>query len=123
MGEHMTWKNALKTKRLKPGKTKMVTFGLKTVMVGQIGDYYIATEGLCRHMRWPLAWGGKIEDGCVRCPLHQSTYHLEDGAVKEWSPFPLFRPYGKLVGKVSRKKDLKIYETRVKDNFLQVLIE
>jgi nitrite reductase/ring-hydroxylating ferredoxin subunit len=51
----MTWKNALKTKRLKPGKTKMVTFGLKTVMVGQLDDEYFATGGLCRHMGWPLA--------------------------------------------------------------------
>ena len=123
MGDYMAWKNALKTKRLKPGKTKMLTFGLKTVMVGQLGDEYFATEGLCRHMRWPLAWGGKIKDGCVRCPLHQSTYHLEDGAVKEWSPFPLFPPYGKLLGKLSRQKDLKIYDTRVKDDYLQVFVE
>ncbi len=98
----------------------MVTFGLKTVMVGKIGDEYFATEGLCRHMLWPLAWGGKIKDGCVRCPLHQSTYHLEDGSVKEWSPFPLFPPYGRLLGKISKQKDLKIYDTRVKDNYLQV---
>ena len=30
----MVWKNAIKTKKLKPGKTKMVTIGLKTLMVG-----------------------------------------------------------------------------------------
>ena len=46
MGETMEWKNAVKTNRLKPGQTKMVTFGVKTVMVGQIGDDYFATEGL-----------------------------------------------------------------------------
>ena len=120
MGDEVTWKNAIKIKRLKTGKTKMVTLGLKTVMVGQIGDEYFATEGLCRHMRWPLAWGGKIKDGCVRCPLHQSTYKLIDGEVTEWSPFPLFPPYGKLVGKLSRKKDLKIYQTRISGDYLQV---
>ena len=120
MGDEVTWKNAIKIKRLKTGKTKMVTLGLKTVMVGQIGDEYFATDGLCRHMRWPLAWGGKIKDGCVRCPLHQSTYKLSDGEVTEWSPFPLFPPYGKLVGKLSRKKDLKIYQTRISGDYLQV---
>ena len=119
----MTWKNAIKTKRLKPGKTKMVTLGLKTVTVGQLDDEYFATGGHCRHMGWPLAWGGKIKDGCIRCPLHQSTYHIEDGSVEEWSPFPLFPPWGKVLGKLSKQKDLKIYETRVKDEYVQVFIE
>ena len=118
----MTWKNAIKLKRLKDGKTKMVTFGLKTVMVGQIGEHYFATEGVCRHMRWPLAWGGKIKDDCIRCPLHQSTYHLDDGKVTEWSPFPLFPPYGKLLGKLSKQKDLRIYETRINGDYLQIEI-
>ena len=118
----MEWKNAVKTKRLNSGKTKMVTFGVKTVMVGQIGDDYFATEGLCRHMRWPLAWGAKIEDGCIRCPLHQTTYQIDDGEVTEWSPFPLFPPYGKLLGKLSKQKNLKIYETRVEGDYVQIEI-
>ena len=119
----MVWKNAIKTKKLKPGKTKMVTIGLKVLMVGNIEGDFIATEGLCRHMRWPLAMGGKIKDWCVRCPLHQSTYDLEDGSVVEWSPFPLFPPYGKLLGKMSKKKDLHIYPTRIEGDFLQVKFE
>jgi len=54
--------------------------------------------------------------------LHQTTHRLDDGGLVEWSPFPLFPPYGKLVGKFSKKKDLPIYETRVKDGFIQVKI-
>jgi len=119
----LVWKNAIKTKKLKPGKTKMVTIGLKVLMVGNIEGDYIATEGLCRHMRWPLAMGGKIKDGCVRCPLHQSTYDLEDGSVVEWSPFPFLPSYGKLVGKMSKKKDLHIYPTRIEGEYLQVEFE
>ena len=119
----MVWKNAIKTKKLKPGKTKMVTIGLKVLMVGNIEGDFIATEGLCRHMRWPLAMGGKIKDGCVRCPLHQSTYDLEDGSVVEWSPFPLYPPYGKFLAKMSKKKDLHIYPTRIAGDFLQVEFE
>ena len=119
----MVWKNAIKTKKLKRGKTKMVTIGLKVLMVGNIEGDFIATEGLCRHMRWPLAMGGKIKDGCVRCPLHQSTYDLEDGSVVEWSPFPLYPPYGKFLAKMSKKKDLHIYPTRIEGDFLQVEFE
>ena len=119
----MVWKNAIKTKKLKPGKTKMVTIGLKTLMVGNIEDEYIATEGLCRHMRWPLAYGGKIKDGCIRCPLHQTTHKLDDGELVEWSPFPLFPAYGKLLGKMSKKKDLHIYPTRIEGEYLQVELQ
>ena len=48
---------------------------------------------------------------------------LEDGSVVEWSPFPLFPPYGKLLGKMSKKKDLHIYPTRIEGDFLQVEFE
>ncbi|MBT60191.1 MAG: hypothetical protein CMA63_01390 [Euryarchaeota archaeon] len=122
-GEPMAWKNALKSKRLKPGKSKMVTIGLNTFMVGQLDDTYFATEGLCRHMRWPLAWGGKIKDGCIRCPLHQTTHHLSDGSLVEWSPFPLIPAYGKLLGKLSKPKDLKIFETRVEGDYIQIQLD
>ena len=80
----------------------------------------LCTEALCRHMRWPLAWGAKVEDDCIRCPLHQTTHKITDGELVEWSPFPLFPPYGKLVGKMSRQKNLTIYETRVEDSQIQV---
>ncbi|EHR75701.1 MAG: Rieske 2Fe-2S domain-containing protein [Euryarchaeota archaeon] len=116
----MVWKNAIKVKKLKPGKTKMVTIGAKVLMVGHIDGSFIATEGLCRHMRWPLAVGGKIKDGCIRCPLHQTTHDLSNGELVEWSPFPLLPAYGRLVGKMSKQKDLHIYNTRIEGDHLQV---
>ncbi len=116
----MVWKNAIKHKKLRLGKTKMVTIGTKVLMVGHIDGSFIATEGLCRHMRWPLAVGGKIKDGCIRCPLHQTTHDLSNGELVEWAPFPLFPAYGKLVGKMSKQKDLHIYNTRIEGDFLQV---
>lgn len=119
----MTWYVAIKQKKLKPGKKKMRTVGKKLVLIGQMGEEYFATEALCRHMRWPLAYGGKVKDGCIRCPLHQTTHQIDDGELVEWSPFPLFPPYGKLVGKMSRQKNLKIYPTRVKDGNIEINIE
>ena len=86
----MTWHNVMKSSKLKPGKKKMMTVKGKMVMVGRQGTALFATEALCRHMRWPLAWGAKVEDDCVRCPLHQTTHNLNDGSLVEWSPFPLF---------------------------------
>ena len=117
-----TWKDAIALKKLKPGKKKMINVGTKMVLIGMHQNEIFATEALCRHMRWPLAWGAKVKDDCIRCPLHQTTHSIKDGELKEWSPFPLFPPYGKLVGKMSRKKNLKIYQTRVVESKVQILI-
>ena len=116
----MEWRNAVLLAKLKPGKPRMVNIGLKTLMVVEDEGVVHATEGLCRHMRWPLGLGGKVEDGCVTCPLHQTRHRIDDGSLEEWSPFPLFPPYGKLVGKMSKKKALPIYDTRVRDGYVQV---
>ncbi len=114
------WRNALPVKKLKNGKKKMVTVDKKMILIGMHENQYFATEALCRHMRWPLAWGAKVEDDCIRCPLHQTTHKITDGELVEWSPFPLFPPYGKLVGKMSKQKNLTIYETRVDGSQVQV---
>ncbi len=119
----MTWHNVMKSSKLKPGKKKMMTVKGKMVMVGRQGTALFATEALCRHMRWPLAWGAKVEDDCVRCPLHQTTHNLNDGSLVEWSPFPLFPAYGKLVGAMSKKKDLRIYEARDHEGMVQIRFE
>ena len=116
------WHNAIKTSKLRPGKKKMIRVGKKLVLLLNVGGSFFATEALCRHMRWPLAYGGKIKDDCIRCPLHQTTHKIDDGSLVEWSPFPLLPSYGKLVGKFSKQKDLKTYETRVLGENLQVYI-
>ena len=116
------WHVAIKQSKLKVGKKKMRTVAKKLVLIGQNEEGYFATEALCRHMRWPLAYGGKVKDGCIRCPLHQTTHKIDDGKLVEWSPFPLFPPYGKLVGKFSRQKDLGVYETRVHEGNIEIKI-
>lgn len=119
----MSWHVAIKQSKLKSGKKKMRTVAKKMVLIGQTENEYFATEALCRHMRWPLAYGATIKDGCVRCPLHQTTHQLDDGSLVEWSPFPLLPSYGRLVGAMSKKKDLKIYEIREHEGYIQVRFE
>ena len=116
------WFNAVKVNKLRTGKKKMLTLGKKLVLLINSEGYYFATEALCRHMRWPLAWGAKVSDDCIRCPLHQTTHKIDDGSLVEWSPFPLFPAYGKLVGKFSKQKDLRTYPTRVLGDMIQVYI-
>jgi len=56
----MVWHNAMKATKLKDGKKKMVTVKRRVLMIGRSADGLFATEALCRHMRWPLAWGGNF---------------------------------------------------------------
>jgi len=116
------WFNATKVSKLRLGKKKMVSVGKKLVLLLNFEGDYFATEALCRHMRWPLAWGAKVSDDCIRCPLHQTTHKIDDGSLVEWSPFPLFPAYGKLVGKFSKQKDLRTYPIRVLGEMIQVYV-
>ena len=116
------WLNATKVSKLRVGKKKMVTVGKKLVLLINFEGDYFATEALCRHMRWPLAWGAKVKDDCIRCPLHQTTHKIDDGSLVEWSPFPLIPAYGKLIGKFSKQKDLRTYPIRALGEMIQVYI-
>ena len=85
--------------------------------------YVIANA--CPHLGTPLETGritlekecGKT---CVTCPLHKSTFKLEDGgSVNDWCPSPPF--YGELFG--GERKELGVFEVREKGRWLQVRIE
>ena len=112
----------MKSKKLKPNKKKMKAVKGKMVMVGRQDGTLFATEALCRHMRWPLAYGATIKDGCVRCPLHQTTHQLDDGSLVEWSPFPLFllRSFGRRHVKEEGFENLRSLEH---EGYIQVRFE
>ena len=44
------------------------------------GGRYFAIDDTCTHEETSLA-DGWIENGCVECPLHSSSFRLSDGAV------------------------------------------
>ncbi|MBR18878.1 MAG: hypothetical protein CMA64_01820 [Euryarchaeota archaeon] len=106
--------------KLKTGQKKMKTIGRTPVMLLRTEDKIHATGALCKHMGWPLAWGGKVEEECITCPLHQSQYELETGEVREWSPFPLLPAYGRLVGSMRKKRPLQVYEVREMEGWIEV---
>ncbi len=114
------WHPVIKSEKLKLGKKKMLRIGLKSLMVVRESFRIYATDALCRHMAWPLAYGGKINDECITCPLHQTRYDLNSGEIKEWSPFPLFPLYGRILGSLRRPSPLVVHETRELDGWVEV---
>ena len=114
------WHRIIKTTKLKVGQKKMRQIGLRSIMIVREESQIFATDALCRHMAWPLAYGGKIKDDCITCPLHQTRYDLKNGEIKEWSPFPLFPLYGRIVGSLRRPRPLVVHETRELDGWVEV---
>jgi nitrite reductase/ring-hydroxylating ferredoxin subunit len=98
----------------------MRRIGLRSIMIVREDSQVFATDALCRHMAWPLAYGGKVKDDCITCPLHQSKYDLKNGEVKEWSPFPLLPIYGRLLGSLRKPSPLVVHETRELDGWIEV---
>jgi nitrite reductase/ring-hydroxylating ferredoxin subunit len=115
-----SWKRVMKSSKLKIGQKKMKTIGRTPIMLLRTEDTIHATGALCKHMGWPLSWGGKVEEDCITCPLHQSRYELETGEVREWSPFPLLPAYGRLVGSMRKKRPLQVHEVREIEGWIEV---
>jgi uncharacterized membrane protein/nitrite reductase/ring-hydroxylating ferredoxin subunit len=90
--------------RLQDGQTKSVAVGEVRVCVARFGGRYFAVQEYCTHRCGPLS-EGSVEDGCVRCPWHNSKFELSSGAVKDGPA----------------KVELKQYDVLVQDN--RVLIK
>jgi len=56
--------------------------GAQTLVVVRQGDTVHALHSVCAHAGGPLA-EGKLVNGCVECPWHQSRFDLATGHVKQ----------------------------------------
>lgn len=125
--ESRPWSKVIKSERLKIGQKKMRSVKERTggkrrrnVLLARTETGLHATGALCKHMAWPLAWGGKIEGDCITCPLHQSKYDICSGDVKEWSPFPRLPMYGKILASMRKERPLEVHEARDVDGWVEV---
>ena len=67
------------------GKLHKVDVQGKSVLVTEIDGKLCAVRNQCAHLPVGLE-GGKIEDGAVVCPLHNSKYDLCSGENLDWVP-------------------------------------
>lgn len=74
------WTDVLNDGDLADGDHRTVDVAGITVLLHRSGDRVQALDALCSHMGGPLG-EGKVEDGCVTCPWHGSTFRLTDGTV------------------------------------------
>lgn len=75
------WRQALQASELAEGTTLAAEVGGRKVLLYRDGDGRIsAIEDACSHASGPLSLG-KVCEGIVTCPWHDSQFRLRDGAV------------------------------------------
>jgi nitrite reductase/ring-hydroxylating ferredoxin subunit/uncharacterized membrane protein len=63
---------------LADGAPAKAMFGAETLLLVKEGEVIHALHDTCAHAGAPLH-EGRIVDGCIECPWHQSRYRLRDG--------------------------------------------
>jgi nitrite reductase/ring-hydroxylating ferredoxin subunit/uncharacterized membrane protein len=82
------WTPVMRQSELPEGESRYAEVGGVGVMVVRHGGEVYALSNRCAHRGGPLD-EGELSDGCVTCPLHGSTFRLEDGSVLRGpSPYP-----------------------------------
>ena len=88
---------------LEENRPTHVRAGSEDLVLVRAGDTVHALAQSCAHLGAPLS-RGKVEDGCIVCPWHQSKFRLEDGRA-EAGPTAYHQPH---------------YETRIRDGLVEV---
>jgi nitrite reductase/ring-hydroxylating ferredoxin subunit len=99
----LDWTAVLPDGDLAEGEFRKVPAGNTTVLLGRLRGRILALSSTCSHMGGPLE-EGQVEDGCVSCPWHGSTFDLSDGHVVR-GPATAPQP---------------AYETRVRESRIEV---
>jgi nitrite reductase/ring-hydroxylating ferredoxin subunit/uncharacterized membrane protein len=75
-----SWTDTVAEEDLRDGEPTVATVGAVTVLLVRDGGRIHALADRCTHRGGPLH-EGRVLDGCVECPWHQSRFALVDGAV------------------------------------------
>ncbi|KAF8072624.1 hypothetical protein HT031_000284 [Scenedesmus sp. PABB004] len=113
------WQKATtKTELNTAGGRQVVELGGQKVLIVETEGQVYAVSNKCSHLGLPLVgktafFQGQVKDKCIVCPAHDTAFDLATGEVKgEWCPkFPTLP----LVGKMTDKKPLPTFESRVDD--------
>jgi 3-phenylpropionate/trans-cinnamate dioxygenase ferredoxin component len=102
------WIKACEMKEL--NNSELVGFDIneKKILISRIRDRVYATDRICTHAYADLSTGFMNEDeGTITCPLHMSSFKLEDGTPQN----------------LPAEEPLKTYKTKIQDNSVYILVE
>lgn len=117
----MVWKAAMDLTELQNKERETAIIDGNKILFIWSKEQIHAVEAQCPHFKLPLTKGKITEECAIICPFHKSEFDLATGQVKSWSPWPA--GIGKILGKLSKPKKLKIYPTRIEEGKIQVNLE
>ena len=71
------------TDAVREGQLTKVKEGDTTYLLTRVGDAYYAIEDHCPHLGLSFA-RGKVEDGVITCPWHNSRFDVCSGKNLDW---------------------------------------
>jgi nitrite reductase/ring-hydroxylating ferredoxin subunit len=102
------WIKVCDIKSLKNGDLLDFDMKDKKILISKIKDKVYATDRICTHAYADLSTGFINEDEkTVTCPLHMSSFKLEDGTPQN----------------LPAEDPLKTYKVKIQDNYVYVLME
>ena len=117
----MNWVKVLSQESLAPGAREVVKVGKQAILIINHSSEIFAVDNKCPHLKLSLKKGKVTDDGAIVCRWHRSAFDLRSGEVKEWCTFPPV--VGSMMGKMSDKKSLPVYPTRIEDGNILVGLE
>jgi len=78
----MAWTSLCDLDELEEGRGKYVEIGGFQLAVFLDRGRVFVTDNTCPHAGRSL-YGGRIVEGCVICPWHAWTFHLENGQLRD----------------------------------------
>jgi nitrite reductase/ring-hydroxylating ferredoxin subunit/uncharacterized membrane protein len=97
------WTGVLAASELTDDAPQLAQVGDLSLVLYRSGGTIRALDSVCSHMGGPLD-EGTVDDGCITCPWHGSTFRLADGSVVR--------------GPASSEQPA--YETRVREGHIEV---
>jgi len=102
------WIKACEVKELNNSELLGFDFNEKKILISKIRDRVYATDRICTHAYADLSTGFLNEDErTVTCPLHMSSFKLEDGTPQN----------------LPAEEPLKTYKTKIQDNSVYIFVE
>ena len=78
----MPWTSLCNLDELEEGRGKYVEIGGFQLAVFLDRGQVFVTDNTCPHAGRSL-YGGRVEEGCVICPWHAWTFHLNNGQLRD----------------------------------------